>query len=61
MTLLSLVPAQPLPAGSEVCCSARLISVEGRKIWAAVQLADKPDGTIFASGKVRCLQLPRCR
>lgn len=42
---------KPLPAGSEVCCTARLISVEGRKIWASVQLADKPDGTVFAAGK----------
>lgn len=44
---------QPLPAPSDVCCTARLLSIEGRKVWSAVELTDRPGGTVFASGKVR--------
>ena len=43
---------QPLPAPCTVCCTARLLSVDGRKLWSSVELADRPGGTIYASGKV---------
>jgi hypothetical protein len=43
---------QPLPAPCTVCCTARLLSVDGRKLWSSVELADRPGGTVYASGKV---------
>ena len=48
---------QPLPAPSNVCCTARLISVEGRKVWSSVELTDRPGGIVFAAGKVNHLVL----
>lgn len=42
---------KPLPAPCTVCCTARLLSVDGRKLWSSVELADRPGGTVYASGK----------
>ena len=47
---------QPLPAPCTVCCTARLLSVDGRKLWSSVELADRPGGTVYATGKVSTMQ-----
>lgn len=41
----------PLPVGIVVCCTAALVSVEGRKIWVAAEMMDRPGGKVFATGK----------
>ncbi len=48
---MPILPAQPLPAPANVCCTVRIISIEGRKAWVSVELADRPGGTLFAEGK----------
>lgn len=40
-----------MPASADVVCSARLESVEGRKIWVVAEVADRPGGTVYASGR----------
>lgn len=40
-----------MPGGADVVCTARLERVEGRKIWTVAEVADRPSGTVYASGR----------
>ena len=42
---------RPMPASADVVCTARLESVEGRKIWTCAEVADRPGGTVYATGR----------
>jgi acyl-coenzyme A thioesterase PaaI-like protein len=42
---------RPLPVDMVVCCTAKLNSIEGRKIWVSAEMLDKPGGLVFATGK----------
>mmetsp|Transcript_8513 Transcript_8513/g.25543 ORF Transcript_8513/g.25543 Transcript_8513/m.25543 type:complete len:229 (-) Transcript_8513:627-1313(-) len=52
---------KPLPAPSSVVCTARVLSVEGRKIWLAAEVLDRPGGTLFAQGKALFLTMKPAR
>ncbi|KAK9804588.1 hypothetical protein WJX73_003373 [Symbiochloris irregularis] len=40
----------PVPAGNVICCTTEISRIEGRKIFGAATVADKPGGTTYASG-----------
>ena len=42
---------RPLPTGINACCTARVLSVEGRKIWVGAEMVDRPGGVPYAVGK----------
>jgi acyl-coenzyme A thioesterase PaaI-like protein len=42
---------KPLPVDMVVCCTAKVMSIEGRKIWVSAEMLDKPGGLVFATGK----------
>lgn len=42
---------KPLPVDMVVCCTAKVLSIEGRKIWVSAEMLDKPGGLVFATGK----------
>ena len=42
---------RPLPVNIVVCCTATVLSIEGRKFWVHAEMLDKPGGVVFASGK----------
>lgn len=42
---------KPLPVDMAVCCTAQVLSIEGRKIWVSAEMLDKPGGMVFATGK----------
>lgn len=39
---------QPMSTNIEIICTARIASVEGRKIWTEAELRDRPGGTLYA-------------
>lgn len=41
----------PIPASGDVVCMARLEKVEGRKAWIVAEVASRPGGTVYASGR----------
>lgn len=41
----------PVPAGTTICCCAKVEKVEGRKIWTVAELRDYPGGQLFAQGR----------
>ena len=41
----------PVPAGSALLCTASLESVEGRKTWVRAEVAARPGGDLYASGR----------
>ena len=42
---------KPLPTDMVVICTAKVLSIEGRKIWVSAEMLDKPGGIVFATGK----------
>lgn len=42
---------KPLPTNVEIICTARIASVEGRKIWTEAELRDRPGGMLYAAAK----------
>lgn len=42
---------KPIPSGSEIICTARVESVEGRKAWISAEVMDRPGGLVYASGR----------
>lgn len=42
---------KPLPVNTVAVCTARVESMEGRKIWTYAEMLDRPGGTVFATGK----------
>ena len=42
---------KPLPVGTVVICTAKLMSIEGRKCWVEAEMLDEPGGMVYATGK----------
>ena len=42
---------QPLPVSIPTLCTARVLSIEGRKCWTQAEMLDRPGGTVFAVAK----------
>jgi acyl-coenzyme A thioesterase PaaI-like protein len=42
---------RPLPVSIPTLCSARLLSIEGRKVWVAAEMLDRVGGVVFATAK----------
>lgn len=42
---------RPMPSNTDVVCTARVEKVEGRKIWTVAEVADRPGGTVYATGR----------